>query len=144
MQQYDVCTLFLANSNLHADAARYVWLLAYSPDGWRIIFDSYEKTIRIWDANTGAAFGKPLEGNAGFGWSVACTPDGRRTISGPNDKTNRVRDLFSIFFYHSAPCTPVENGIRTNKQFLGDATLNTTPIPESSWPATCRFQTDRN
>ena len=39
---------------------------------------------------TGAAFGKPLEGNTGFVWSVACTPDGQRTISGPNDKTNRV------------------------------------------------------
>lgn len=51
-----------------------VRFLAYSPDGSRIIFGSYDKFIRIWDANTDAV-GKPLEGNTGSVWSVACTPD---------------------------------------------------------------------
>jgi WD40 repeat protein len=54
-----------------------VWSVAYSPDGQHIISGSDDKTIRIWDAETGAAVGKPLEGHTGLGvWSVAYSPDG--------------------------------------------------------------------
>jgi WD40 repeat protein len=35
----------------------------YSPDGRHIISGSMDKTIRIWDADTGAAVNKPLEGH---------------------------------------------------------------------------------
>jgi hypothetical protein len=36
--------------------------VAYSPDGRHIISGSYDKTIRIWDAETGAAVGKSSTG----------------------------------------------------------------------------------
>jgi WD40 repeat protein len=37
--------------------------VAYSPDGRHIISGSDDKTIRMWDAETGLAVGKPLEGH---------------------------------------------------------------------------------
>jgi WD40 repeat protein len=36
--------------------------VAYSPDGRHIISGSRDKTIRIWDAETGAAVGKSSRG----------------------------------------------------------------------------------
>jgi WD40 repeat protein len=39
--------------------------VAYSPDGQYIISGSFDRTIRIWDAETGAAVGEPLKGHAG-------------------------------------------------------------------------------
>ena len=62
--------------------------------------DPYDKTIQTWDTNTGAAFGKPLEGNTGSVRSVACTPDGQHTISGRNDKTNHVWNSFPKISIH--------------------------------------------
>jgi WD40 repeat protein len=66
--------------------------VAYSPDGQHIISGSDDKTIRIWDAETGAAVGKPLEGHTDCVWSVAYSPDGQHIISGSDDKTIRIWD----------------------------------------------------
>jgi hypothetical protein len=43
----------------------------YSPDGRYIISGSGARTIQIWDAETGDAVGKPLEGHTGWVWAVA-------------------------------------------------------------------------
>jgi len=61
--------------------------VAYSPDGRHIISGSDDRTIRIWDANTGAAVGKPLEGHSWNVLSVAYSPYGRCIISGSGDNT---------------------------------------------------------
>ena len=67
-------------------------LLNYSPDGRYIISGSSDKTIRIWDAETGSSIGKPLEAHTDSVWSVACSPEGRHIISGSSDKTIRIWD----------------------------------------------------
>ena len=64
--------------------------VCYSPDGRRIISGSGDKTIRIWDAETGAAIGQPLEGHTSYVTSVAYSPDGRRIISGSYDSTIQI------------------------------------------------------
>ena len=64
--------------------------VAYSPDGRHIVSGSYDKTIRIWDAETGAAVGNPLEGHTDGVYSVAYSPDGRHIVSGSYDKTIRI------------------------------------------------------
>ena len=69
--------------------------VAYSPDGRHIISGSWDNAIRIWDAETGAAVGKPLEGHSGGVESVAYSPDGRHIISGSSDRTIRIWDAES-------------------------------------------------
>ena len=48
--------------------------------------------IWIWDAETGAAIGKPLEGHTDGVWSVAYCPDGQHIISGSADKSIQIWD----------------------------------------------------
>ncbi|KAE9386282.1 hypothetical protein BT96DRAFT_544839, partial [Gymnopus androsaceus JB14] len=37
--------------------------VAFSHDGTRIVSGSYDNTVRIWDATTGAQMGDPLQGH---------------------------------------------------------------------------------
>jgi WD40 repeat protein len=60
--------------------------VAYSPNGRYISSGYYNQTIQIWDAETGAAVGKPLKGHKWLS-SVAYSPDGRHIISGSYDRT---------------------------------------------------------
>jgi len=52
----------------------------------------FDKTIRMWDAETGKALGAPLQGHTDRLWSVAISPDGSRIVSGSNDNTIRMWD----------------------------------------------------
>ena len=69
-----------------------MWSVAYSPDGRHIISGSRDRTIRIWDAKTGAIVGKPLVGHTSVVFSVAYSPDGGHIISGSHDRTIRIWD----------------------------------------------------
>jgi len=66
--------------------------IAYSPNGQHIISGSRDRTIRIWDAETGVAIGRPLKEHAGNVWSVAYSPDGQHIISGSSDRTIQIWD----------------------------------------------------
>jgi WD40 repeat protein len=61
--------------------------MCYSPNGQHLISGSQDLTIRIWDAETGAAVGHPLKGHTGQITSVAYSPDGHHIISGSDNKT---------------------------------------------------------
>jgi WD40 repeat protein len=65
---------------------------SYSPDGCHVVTGSSDRTIRIWDAETGAVVGEPLEGHTESVQSVAYSPDGRHIVSGSLDKTIRIWD----------------------------------------------------
>ena len=67
----------------------YVSSVAYSPDGTKIISGSDDKTIKIWDANTGQCL-KSLEGHSDYVNSVAFSPDGTKIISGSTDTTVKI------------------------------------------------------
>ena len=67
-----------------------VMSVAYSPNGQYIIPVSDDMTIGIWDAETGAAVGKPLKGHTGFVYSVAYSPDGKNIISRSQDTTIQI------------------------------------------------------
>lgn len=64
--------------------------VAFFPDGNRILSGSYDRTIRIWDAETGLQLGRSLEGHQSSVTSVAVSPDGKRIASGSFDNTVRV------------------------------------------------------
>ena len=66
--------------------------MAFSPDGTRIVSGSADKTVRVWDADTGQPIGQPLTGHTDAVRSVAFSPDGKRIVSGSADKTVRVWD----------------------------------------------------
>ncbi|MEE0268135.1 MAG: TIR domain-containing protein [Bacteroidales bacterium] len=70
----------------------YVYSVAYSPDGRRIISGSSDETIKIWDANTGQYL-KTLEGHLDGVTSVAYSPDGTKIISGSDDGTIKIWDI---------------------------------------------------
>jgi len=64
--------------------------ISYSPNGCYIATGSGDRTIRIWDAETGSAVGNPLEGHTDWVSSVVYSPDGWHIISGSFDKTIRI------------------------------------------------------
>ncbi|KAH7393735.1 hypothetical protein BKA64DRAFT_724800 [Cadophora sp. MPI-SDFR-AT-0126] len=65
--------------------------VAFSPDGKQVVSGSYDKTVRLWDAATGAPL-QTLEGHSGWVTSVAFSPDGKQVVSGSYDKTVRLWD----------------------------------------------------
>ncbi|KAE9403383.1 WD40 repeat-like protein [Gymnopus androsaceus JB14] len=69
-----------------------VYSVAFSHDGTRIVSGSSDKTVRIWDATTGAQMGDPLQGHDHYVNSVAFSHDGTRIVSGSSDKTVRIWD----------------------------------------------------
>ena len=66
--------------------------VAFSPDGTKIVSGSWDKTIRIWDAETGVQIGNPLTGHTFGVNAVAFSPDGKKIVSGSPDGTIRIWD----------------------------------------------------
>ena len=77
---------------------------AYSPDGARIVTASSDKTVRIWDADTGAQLGL-LSGHRGAVLSASYSADGGKIITASSDKTVRLWDARSaaLIAEYSAP-----------------------------------------
>ncbi|KIM24750.1 hypothetical protein M408DRAFT_317021, partial [Serendipita vermifera MAFF 305830] len=61
-------------------------------NGKRIVSGSWDKTIRVWDAETGQTILGPLQGHRDEVKSVSFSPDGKRIVSGSKDQTIRVWD----------------------------------------------------
>ena len=73
----------------HSDA---VLSVAYSADGKKIVSGSKDKSIRVWDAETGKIIIDPLKGHTDSVLSVSLSRDGKKIVSGSDDKTVRVWD----------------------------------------------------
>jgi WD40 repeat protein len=65
--------------------------LAYSPDGRRLASASFDKTVKVWNANTGEVL-LNLAGHTDFVFGVAYSPDGRYLASASWDRTVKVWD----------------------------------------------------
>ena len=66
--------------------------VAFSPDGKSIVSGSGDKTVRLWDAQTGRPIGQPMKRHDKSVLSVAFSPDGKRIVSGSEDNTIRLWD----------------------------------------------------
>jgi hypothetical protein len=65
--------------------------VAWSPDGKRLASASADRTVRVWDASSGATL-FTYTGHTDGVLSVAWSPDGERLASASDDKTVRVWD----------------------------------------------------
>jgi len=70
----------------------YVPGVAVTADGRRAVSTSADKTLKVWDLETGLALGT-LEGHSAYVLGVAVTADGKRAVSASEDKTLKVWDL---------------------------------------------------
>ena len=69
-----------------------VYSCALSPDGKRIVTASFDETVRLWDAETGALL-LTLEGHTDGVNSCAFSPDGKRLVTASQDETARLWDV---------------------------------------------------
>jgi WD40 repeat protein len=63
--------------------------VAFSPDGTKVLTGSYDKTARLWEADSGKLL-MTLEGHTDWVSSVAFSPDGTKVLTGSYDKTARL------------------------------------------------------
>ncbi|KAG9001439.1 hypothetical protein FRB94_004754 [Tulasnella sp. JGI-2019a] len=66
-----------------------------SPDGTTIVLGSEDSTLHLWDAKTGAAIRKAMQGHTNSVRCVAVSPDGRTIVSGSEDSTLHLWDAKS-------------------------------------------------
>lgn len=92
--------------------------IAFSPDGARIVSGSSDKTIRFWDAKTGAADGEPLVGHPDrVNFVSFLPPNGARIISHSDDGVTRFWDA--------------QTGAARGQSVADGANTKTTPISGS-------------
>ena len=70
----------------------WVCLVAFSPDGARLVSGSADRTIKLWDVETGDCL-QTLMGHRSWVMSVAFSPDGTRLMSGSADRTIKLWDV---------------------------------------------------
>ena len=82
--------------------------VSLTPDGRLAVSGSHDKTLRVWDVETGQCL-SILEGHTSGVYAVSLTPDGRRAVSGSGDKTLRVWNVESgqCLVMISAPITSI-------------------------------------
>ncbi|WP_406695264.1 protein kinase [Singulisphaera sp. Ch08] len=87
---------------VHPDA---IWSVALSPDGRTLLTGSsamvagkLQGEARLWDVNTGRAFGEPLK-HGSYVNSAVFSPDGKRILTGSADRTAQLWD--------AATCRPL-------------------------------------
>ncbi len=67
--------------------------VTFSLDGKKVVSGSWDKTIRLWDVETGQAIGEPWQGHNDSVLSLAFSSDGKKVVSGSWDYTVRLWDV---------------------------------------------------
>ena len=70
-------------------------VLAFSPDGSRMVSGDIEGTVRLWNVTNGQEIGQPMRGHTNSVNAVAFSPDGNRVATGGADSTVRLWNVAS-------------------------------------------------
>ena len=108
--------------------------VVFSPDGSRVASGSYDKTVRVWDVQTGQCE-HTLDGHSDSVVSVVFSPDGSRVASGSWDNTVRVWDIATsseILCYHSGNFPQKIEFSQNSKTISVDGNLLCIPVQTSS------------
>ncbi|KKF96201.1 Vegetative incompatibility protein HET-E-1 [Ceratocystis platani] len=87
-ENWDVCLQTLEGHHNEVTS------VVFSNDGQRLASGSSDKTVKIWDATSGACL-RTLEGHQQYVSSVVFSKDGQRLASGSGDKTVKIWDATS-------------------------------------------------
>jgi WD40 repeat protein len=103
----------------------------FSPDGTRIVTGAYDRTVRVWDAQTYQQIGESMENEGDVG-AVAISPDGKLVLAGNDAKQAQLWD--------AQTCKPVGSPLRhlatvRSVSFSPDGRL----IATGSWDKTARL-----
>ncbi|KAF9066516.1 WD40-repeat-containing domain protein, partial [Rhodocollybia butyracea] len=93
----------------------YVYSVAFSPDGKKIVSGSNDSSVKIWTAKTRKAEGNPLQGHTSGVTSVAFSPDGKQIVSGSYDNSVRIWNVETVTAPSARPgyalsLCPLHNG----------------------------------
>ena len=118
--------------------------VSFSADGTRIVSGSNDKSVRVWDASTGAEL-KVLNGHTDYINSVAFSADGMRIISGSDDESvwvwdastgaelkvlnGHTRTVESVAF--SADGTRIISGSNDESVVVWDASIRAKPVVQN-------------
>jgi len=69
--------------------------VAFSPDGKQVASGSYDRTIKLWNSQTGQLL-RTLAGHDKAVWSVAFNPQGHTLASGSEDETIKIWQVSSL------------------------------------------------
>ncbi|MEW6349906.1 MAG: AAA family ATPase [Thermodesulfobacteriota bacterium] len=87
---------FSAHPALVNTLGHHSWVtsVSVSPDGRRVLSGTYDRTVRLWDLETGECL-RTLRGHGDMVSTVSMTLDGKRAVSASHDRTIRLWDLES-------------------------------------------------
>jgi WD40 repeat protein len=71
-----------------------IHLIAFAPDGQRLVTGTEDQTARLWDAGSGREL-LALAGHSGEVMSVAFSTDGHRVVTGSTDLSAKLWDVGS-------------------------------------------------